>query len=125
MPSPLRRSGSRLLQNPRPGLLPSPKSTGLGPLGPSRVVLSTRQSSPTLRPAASLLLASTLGSRLTLEVDFRAPLAACPGGTHTRRSFGPLLGTLLFEPSSQRCWSISVAPAATFRDSLAELETGR
>src|SRR5713101_5071489 len=97
MPSPLRRGGSRLLQNPRPGLLPSPKSTGLGPLGPSRVVLSTRQSSPTLRPAASLLLASTLGSRLTLEVDFRAPLAACPGGAHTRRSFGPLLGTPLFE----------------------------
>src|SRR5579859_1383809 len=97
MPPPLRRSGSGLLQNPRPGLLPSPKSTGLGPLGPSRVVLSTRQSSPTLRPAASFLLASTLGSRLTLEVDFRAPLAACPSGTHTRRSFGPLLGTPLFE----------------------------
>ena|SRR5487761_164406 len=102
MPPPLRRSGSGLLQNPRPGLLPSPKSAGLGPLGPSRVVLSTRQSSPTLRPAASLLLASTLGSRLTLEVDFRAPLVACPGGTHTRRSFGPLLGAPLFELSSSR-----------------------
>src|SRR6266508_5959980 len=98
MPPPLRRSGSGLLQNPWPGLLPSPKSAGLGPLGPSRVVLSTRQSSPMLRPTASLLLASTLGSRLTLEVDFRAPLVACPGGTHTRRSFGPLLGAPLFEP---------------------------
>src|SRR6266511_2529015 len=91
MPPPLRRSGSGLLQNPWPGLLPSPLIAGLGPLGPSLVVLATRQSSPMLRPTASLLLASTLGSRLTLEVDFRAPLVACPGGTHTRRSFGPLL----------------------------------
>src|SRR6266516_5948226 len=98
MPPPLRRSGSGLLQNPRPGLLPSPKSAGLGPLGPSRVVLSTRQSSPKLRPAASLLLASAPDSHPTLEGDFRAPLAACPGGTHTRRSFGPSLGTPLFEP---------------------------
>ncbi|SRR5216683_200317 len=98
MPPPLRRSGSGLLQNPWPGLLSSPKSAGLGPLGPSRVVLSTRQSSRLLRPAASLLLASAPGSRPTPEVDFRAPLAACPGGTHTRRSFGPLLGAPLFEP---------------------------
>src|SRR6266702_7953945 len=97
MPPPLRRSGSGLLQNPEPGLLPSPKSAGLGPLGPSRVVLSTRQSSPKLRPAASLLLASAPDSHPTLEVDFRAPLAACPGGTHTRQSFGPSLGTPLFE----------------------------
>src|SRR6266852_74343 len=97
MPPPLRRSGSGLLQNPEPGLLPSPKSAGLGPLGPLRVVLSTRQSSPKLRPAASLLLASTPDSHPTLEVDFRAPLVACPGGTHTRRSFGPSLGTPLFE----------------------------
>src|SRR2546427_9635589 len=102
MPPPLRRGGSGLLQNPKPGLLPSPKSAGLGPLGPSRVVLSTRQSSPTLRPAASLLLASTPDSHPTLEVDFRAPLVACPGGTHTRRSFGPSLGTPLFELSSGR-----------------------
>src|SRR5712691_11989718 len=102
MPPPLRRSGSRLLQNPEPGLLPSPKSAGLGPLGPSRVVLSTRQSSPKLRPAASLLLASTPDSHLTLEVDFRAPLVACPGGTHTRRSFGPSLGTPHFELSFWR-----------------------
>src|SRR6266852_7053344 len=97
MPPPLRRSGSGLLQTPEPGLLPSPKSAGLGPLGASRVVLSTRQSSPKLRPAASLLLASAPDSHLTLEVDFRAPLVACPGGTHTRRSFGPSLGTPLFE----------------------------
>src|SRR6266702_7607637 len=93
MPSPLRRSGSGLLQIPRPGLLPSPKNAGLGPLGPSRVVLSTRQSSRSLRPAASLLLASTPGSRRTPEVDYRGPLAASPGGTHTRRLIGPLLGT--------------------------------
>src|SRR6266699_471854 len=97
MPPPLRRSGSGLLQNPRPGMLPSPKSAGLGPLGPSRVVLSTRQSSPKLRPAASLLLASAPDSHQTLEVDFRAPLVACPGGTHTRRPIGPLQGTPLFE----------------------------
>src|SRR5712692_1767836 len=101
MPPPLRRSGSGLLQNPRPGLLPSPKSAGLGPLGPSRVVLSTRQSSPKLRPVASLLLASAPDSHPTLEVDFRAPLAACPGGTHTRRSLGPSLGTPLFELSDR------------------------
>src|SRR6266851_6071443 len=99
MPSPLRRSGSGLLQIPWPGLLSSPKSAGLDPLGPSRGVLSTRQSSRSLRPAASLLLASTPGSRPTPEVDFPAPLAACGGGTHTRRSIGPLQGTPLFELS--------------------------
>ena len=43
------------------------------------------------------LLASAPDSHPTLEVDFRAPLAACPGGTHTRRSCGPLLGAPLFE----------------------------
>ncbi len=89
MPSPLRRSGSGLLQNPRPGLLPSPHPTGLGPLGPLRAFVSTRQSSRSLRPAALLLLASPPGSPRTPEVGYRAPLAACPGGTHTRRSIGP------------------------------------
>src|SRR2546426_1480546 len=93
MPPPLRRRGSGLLQNPRPGPLPSPTASRLGPLGPSRVTVSARQSSRSLRPAASLLLASTPGFRLTPEVDYRAPLAACPGGTHTRWSFGPWLGT--------------------------------
>src|SRR6266571_100547 len=44
------------------------------------------------------LLASAPDSHPTLEVDFRAPLVACPGGTRTRRSFGPSLGTPLFEP---------------------------
>src|SRR6266849_2486597 len=101
MPSPLRRSGSGLLQNPEPGLLSSPNSAGLDPLGPSRGVLSTRQSSPKLRPAASLLLASTPDSHLTPEVDFRAPLVACPGGTHTRRSIDPSQGTPLFELSDR------------------------
>ena len=38
-----------------------------------------------LRPATRLLHASTLGSRLTPVVGYRAPLAACPSGTHTRR----------------------------------------
>src|SRR2546430_2012172 len=83
------RSGPMLLQNPRRGLLASPHVPGLGPLVPLRVVLSTRQSSLSLRPAALLLLASALGSPLTPEVDYRAPLAACPGGTHTHRSIGP------------------------------------
>jgi hypothetical protein len=68
---PLRRSGSGLLQIPRPGLLPWPNTARLGPLGPLRGVLSTRQSSRSLRPAASLLLASTPGSRPTPEVDYR------------------------------------------------------
>jgi hypothetical protein len=45
MPSPLRRSGSGRLQNPRPRLRPSPNLTGLGPLGPSRGCLSARQRS--------------------------------------------------------------------------------
>ncbi len=53
---------------------------------------STRQSSLSLRPAASLLLASTPRSRRTPEVDYRAPLVACPGGTHTRWSIGPSSG---------------------------------
>ena len=92
---------------------PAPKSAGLGPLGPSRVVLSTRWTSHTLRPAASLLLASTLGSHLTLEVDFRAPLVACPRGTHTRRSFGPLLGAPLFELS---CWRRRTKFGSSSRD---------
>jgi hypothetical protein len=98
MPTPLRRSGSGLLQIPRPGLLPSPNYAWLGPLGPSRVVLSTRQSSLSLRPAAVLLLASPPGSRRTPEVDYRAPLAACPGGTLTHWSIGPSLGTPQYEP---------------------------
>jgi hypothetical protein len=59
--------------------------------------LERRLIEPHLRPAASLLLASAPGSRPTPEVDFRAPLAACPGGTHTRRSIDPLQGTPLFE----------------------------
>jgi hypothetical protein len=46
-----------------------------------------------LRPAALLLLASTAGFRRTPEVDYRAPLAACPDGTSTRWSIGPSLGT--------------------------------
>jgi hypothetical protein len=58
MPSPIRRSGSGLLQNPRPGLLPSPISAGLGPLDPLRVHVSTRQSSTSLRPAALFHLPS-------------------------------------------------------------------
>src|SRR5438128_1782632 len=103
MPPPLRRGGSGLLQNPKPGLLPSPKSAGLGPLGPSRVVLSTRQSSPTLRPAASLLLASTPDSHPTLEVDFRAPLAACPVGSHPRRALAA-------------AWLISTADVVAYMD---------
>jgi hypothetical protein len=96
-----------MLQNPRPGLLPSPIYAGLGPLGPLRGQVSTRQSSLSLRPAASLLLASPPGSHRTPEVDFRAPLAACPGGTHTRRLIGPIWATLQckydveFEPELQ------------------------
>src|SRR5256885_2840779 len=92
MPSPIRRKGSGLLQIPRPGLLPSPRESRLGPLVPLRVEFSTRQSSRSLRPAVSLLLASAVGSRRIPEVDYRAPLAACPGGTLTHRSIGPSLG---------------------------------
>src|ERR1700737_976855 len=55
----------------------------------ARFVLSTRQSSPPFAPCAFALPPSTTGSLPAPEVDFRAPLAACPGGTHTRRSFGP------------------------------------
>src|SRR5207302_7361421 len=54
MPTPLRRSGSGLLQDPRPGLLPSPYVARFGPLGPLRVGVSTRKRSPSLRPAAFL-----------------------------------------------------------------------
>src|SRR3989442_1545395 len=95
MPPPVRRRGSGLLQNPWPGLLPSPFVPGLGPLDPCGFELTTRQSSRSLRPAALLLLASTRGSRGTPEVDYRAPLAACPGGTSTHWLFGPWLGTWL------------------------------
>ena len=51
-----------------------------------------------LRPAAPLLHASTPTSRRTPVVGFRAPLAACPSGTHTRQSIGPSQGTPVFEP---------------------------
>src|SRR5919198_1862911 len=95
MPPPVRRRGSGLLQIPRPRLLPSPCVPGLGPLASE---LSTRQGSPALRPAALLLLASTLGSPLTPEVDYRAPLAVCPGGTSTRWSIGPWLGARTHVP---------------------------
>src|SRR5712692_1097882 len=86
MPSPVRRSGSGLLQIPRPGLLPSPYYAGLGPLGPSRVVLSTRQSSLSLRPAAALLLASSPGSHPTPE----NLLPRSSGGLRGRDSHPPV-----------------------------------
>src|SRR5487761_1202312 len=104
MPSPLRRSGSGLLQIPWPGLLSSPKNAGLDPLGPSRGVLSTRQSSLPLRPAASRLLASTPGSHPTPE----NLLPRSSGGLRGRDSLPPIdrpfaghtvLRTLLLAPS--------------------------
>ena len=72
-------SGHTLLQNPRPGLLPSPRKPRLGPLDPLRECVSTRQSSLALRPAASRPLASTAGFRLPPEVGYRGPLVASPG----------------------------------------------
>src|SRR6266849_4242105 len=86
MPPPVRRSGSGLLQIPRPGLLPSPRYAGFGPLGPLRVVLSTRQSSLSLRPAASLLLASSPGSHPTPE----NLLPRSSGGLRGRDSHPPV-----------------------------------
>ena len=69
-----------------------PSLAGLGSLVPLRGPFSTRQSSLSLRPSASLLLASTPSSRGTPEVDYRAALVACPGRTHTRSSIGPSSG---------------------------------
>src|SRR5487761_976008 len=86
MPPPVRRSGSGLLQIPRPGLLPSPHYAGFGPLGPLRVVLSTRQSSLSLRPAAALLLASSPGSHPTPE----NLLPRSSGGLRGRDSHPPV-----------------------------------
>ena len=83
---PVRRSGSGLLQIPRPGLLPSPYYAGLGRLGPSRVVLSTRQSSLSLRPAAALFLASSPGSHPTPE----NLLPRSSGGLRGRDSHPPV-----------------------------------
>src|SRR5487761_516167 len=106
MPSPLRRSGSGLLQIPWPGLLSSPKNAGLDPLGPSRGVLSTRQSSLPLRPAASRLLASTPGSHPTPE----NLLPRSSGGLRGRDSLPPIdrpfaghtaLRTVLVTPPAQ------------------------
>src|SRR2546421_8365358 len=79
MPTPLRRSGSGLLQDPRPGLLPSPLFPGLGPLVPSRATFSTRQGSTSLRPAALLHLPSAPPLDGHRRFHYRAPLAACPG----------------------------------------------
>src|SRR5215471_16864985 len=86
MPPPLRRSGSRLLQNPRPGLLPSPITPGLGPLVPLRELVSTRQSSCSLRPAGMLLLASTPGSHRTPENSLLGSSGGLP-----RRDSHPLV----------------------------------
>src|SRR6266567_8249679 len=86
MPSHLRRRGSGLLQNPEPGLLSSPNSAGLDPLGPSRVVLSTRPSSCSLRPAATRLLASSPGSHPTPE----NLLPRSSGGLRGRGSHPPV-----------------------------------
>src|SRR5579863_6999246 len=90
MPPLVRRSGSGLLQNPRPGLLPSPHYAGFGPLGPLRVVLSTRQSSLSLRPAAALLLASSPGSHPTPE----NLLPRSSGGLRGRDSHPPVVWPL-------------------------------
>src|ERR1700730_5872141 len=90
MPPPVRRSGSGLLQNPRPGLLPSPRYAGFGPLGPLRAVLSTRQSSLSLRPAAALLLASSPGSHPTPEILTSRP----SGGWGVRDSHPPVVWPL-------------------------------
>src|SRR6266567_4415917 len=79
MPPHLRRRGSGLLQNPRPGLLPSPNYARLGPLGPSRVVLSTRPSSCPLRPAATFLLASPPSSHPTSENSLPGSSGGLPG----------------------------------------------
>ena len=106
MPPHLRRRGSGLLQNPRPRLLPSPNYVRLGPLGPSRVVLSTQPSSCPLRPAATFLLASPPGSHPDAG-EFTSGLLwrLARGGTHTRRSIGPLLGTpLQGTPRSEPSW---------------------
>src|ERR1700692_154487 len=90
MPPPVRRRGAGLLQNPRPGLLPSPRYAGFGPLGPLRAVLSTRQSSLSLRPAAALLLASSPGSHPTPE----NLLPPSSGGLRGRASHPPVVWPL-------------------------------
>src|SRR5262249_7035787 len=92
MPTPLRRSGSGLLQNPRPGLLPSPHPTGLGPLGPSPDFLSTRHGSVSLRPSALFPLPSAPPLSGYRRFPYRAPLAACPGPDFHRLVIQPLLG---------------------------------
>jgi len=79
MPPHLRRRGSGLLQNPRPRLLPSPNYVRLGPLGPSRVVLSTQPSSCPLRPAATFLLASPPDSHPTPENSLPGSSGGLPG----------------------------------------------
>src|SRR5215471_9975700 len=83
MPTPLRRRGSGLLQNPRPGMLPSPVSPRLDPLGPLRDRFSTRQSSGSLRPAALFHLPSAPPLSGHRRFHYRAPLAAYPGRTFT------------------------------------------
>src|ERR1700730_14150552 len=92
MPPLVRRSGSGLLQNPRPGLLPSPRYAGFGPLGPLRAVLSTRQSSLSLRPAAALLLASSPGSHPTPEIVLPRSSGGVGGGAPPPPVVWPLSG---------------------------------
>src|SRR5215469_16226430 len=104
MPTPLRRSGSGLLQNPWPGLLPSPNGTGLGP---SRVSFSTRQGSTSLRPAALLHLPSAPPLSGYRRFHYRAPLAACPGRTFTGWSPSPCWAVLPFKKVDRSCHSAS------------------
>ncbi len=86
--------GSGLLQIPRPGLLPSPHPTGLGPLGPLRDKFSTRQGSVSLRPAALLHLPSAPPLSGHRRFHYRARLAACPDQTFTGWSCSPCWAAL-------------------------------
>jgi hypothetical protein len=94
MPTPLRRSGSGLLQIPGPGCCLRLTPPGSARSVPHGICFRRGRVRLSLRPATLLLLASPPGSHRTPEVDFRAPLAACPGGTHTRRLIGPIWATL-------------------------------
>jgi hypothetical protein len=85
MPSPLRRSGSGLLQNPEPGLLPSPKSGGFGPLGPSRVFF--RRGRVPLRYALQLRSSSLRRRALTRR---RRICFSSSGGLRGRDSHPPV-----------------------------------
>ena len=115
MPSPLRRRGSRLLQIPRPGLLSSPNSARLDPLGPLRGVLSTRQSS--LHVAACSSASPRFDARFS--ADAGGWLSGSSGGLPERDSHPPIVRPFAGHTAIRTTWiNLKGSHTASYADSV-------